>query len=307
MLKIIICLCFINLIQFSSNEKLIFASLHSRHGARAPLNCDDNHKDFLGEKWTNPGELTAIGHRMEYVLGLRNRQRYITGKYKKFLSDQYDPHEILVCSTNVNRTLLSMTSQLQGLYPSSSKAGNVLKPEQIDVSYPPANVSCEEIEIEVDNLNNSALPNFMTVIPIHTTTSSERKMNVQDSKGCKIVTLSLDSDIENTIIKPVINMVKNRKENDKRRYNVVNCLINDYRAKLFTKSTSCSTKIDTNNDILDIPKKVTQAFGRTTHEFYFKKDAINKMFANKNINNFGFNGPKQTYKVKRYKKVDVEN
>ena len=31
------------------------------------------------------------------------------------------------------------------------------------------------------------------------------------------------------------------------------------------------------------------------------------MFANKNINNFGFNGPKQTYKVKSYKKVDVEN
>ena len=185
MLKIILCLCFMNLIQFSSNEKLIFASLHSRHGARAPLNCDDNHKDFLGEKWTNPGELTATGHRMEYILGLRNRQRYITGKYKKFLSDQYDPHEILVCSTNVNRTLLSMTSQLQGLYPSSSKAGHVLTPEQMYVSYPPINVSCEEIENEVDNLNNSALPNFMTVIPIHTTTSSERKMNVQDSKGCK--------------------------------------------------------------------------------------------------------------------------
>jgi preprotein translocase subunit SecG len=184
MLKFILCIFLLNLIQFTSNEKLIFASLHSRHGARAPLNCDENMIDFVGEKWTVPGELTNTGHRMEYILGLRNRQRYITGKYK-FLSNHFDPHEILVCSTNVNRTLLSMTSQLQGLYPLTSKAGHNLTPDQIKVSIPPVNISYEEIENEIDNLNTSALPNFMTVIPIHTTTSKERKMNVQDSPGCK--------------------------------------------------------------------------------------------------------------------------
>ena len=132
------------------------------------------------------------------------------------------------------------------------------------------------------------------------------KQMAQDTKACRIVTLSLNKEDETTVIRPVINMVKNRKENDKKKFQPVNSLINDYRAKLFTKATSYSTKTDTNNDILDIPKKVTQAFGRTTHAFYFKKDAINKAYANKNINNFGYNGPKPTYKFKSYKKIDTE-
>ena len=177
-------LYFTTFIHFSiSDEELIFVSLHSRHGARAPLNCDDNRIDYLGEEWTNPGELTSTGQRMEYILGLRNHQRYI--KEKKFLSEHFDPHEILVFSTNVNRTILSMASQLQGLYPMSSKSGLELTEKQLEVSYPPVNYSCEEILDEIDNLNNSALPNYMTIIPIHTTKSSERKMNVPDSSGCK--------------------------------------------------------------------------------------------------------------------------
>ena len=183
MLKFCLFLFIISHIKFIKSEKLIFAALHSRHGARAPLNCDENTIDYLGEKWTNPGELTSTGQRMEYILGLRNRQRYIAGKYQ-FLSDKFDPHEILVYSTDVNRTMLSITSQLQGLYPMYSKAGNILTEEQLKMSNPPVNISYEEIMNEIENLNNSALPNYMSVIPIHITKTSERKMNVQDSKGC---------------------------------------------------------------------------------------------------------------------------
>ena len=183
MLKFCLFLFIISHIKFIKSEKLIFVALHSRHGSRAPLNCDENTIDYLGEKWTNPGELTSIGQRMEYILGLRNRQRYITGKYQ-FLSDKFDPHEILVYSTDVNRTMLSITSQLQGLYPMYSKAGNILTEEQLKMSNPPVNISYEEIKNEIENLNNSALPNYMSVIPIHITKTSERRMNVQDSKGC---------------------------------------------------------------------------------------------------------------------------
>ena len=183
MLKVFLVIYFTTFIHFSTCEELIFVSLHSRHGARAPLNCDDNRIDYLGEEWTNPGELTPTGQRMEYILGLRNRQRYITEK--KFISDSFDPHEILVFSTNVNRTILSMASQLQGLYPMSSKSGLQLTEKQLDVSYPPINYSYVEILDAIDNLNSSALPNYMTIIPIHTTKSSERKMNVPDSTNCK--------------------------------------------------------------------------------------------------------------------------
>ena len=186
MYKIYFVCYFIIIINFSKSEKLIFASLHSRHGARAPLDCNENNLDFLGEKWTNPGQLTPTGQRMEYILGLRNNQRYIKGKPYKFLSEKFDPHEILVYSTDVNRTILSISSQLQGLYPMSSKAGYTLNEEQIKVSNPPVNInSYEDIQKEIENLNISSLPNFMTIIPIHTLTTSERKMNVQDSVGCK--------------------------------------------------------------------------------------------------------------------------
>ena len=183
MSKFFINFCYIVLIQYTLSEKLIFTALHSRHGARAPLNCDENAIDYLGEKWTNPGELTATGQRMEYILGLRNRQRYIKGKYN-FLSEKFDPHEILVFSTDVNRTMLSMTSQLQGLYPMHDKTGNILTEEQLKMSNPPINITYDEIKKEIENLNKSALPNYMTVIPIHVIHTSERIMNVQDSQGC---------------------------------------------------------------------------------------------------------------------------
>ena len=183
MLKISLLCYYITFIHFSRSETLIFASLHSRHGARAPLDCDKNNNDFLGEHWTNPGELTSTGQRMEYILGLRNRQRYIVNN--KFLSEQFDPHEILVYSTNVNRTIQSISSQLQGLYPLYNRSGYSLTEEQIKESIPPVNTKFDQIQNGIKNLNNSSLPNYMTIIPIHTLSSSERKMNVQDSFGCK--------------------------------------------------------------------------------------------------------------------------
>ena len=183
MLTILFFCGFLAFINSSSTDKLIFVSLHSRHGARAPLDCDEKQLDFLGENWTNPGELTPTGQRMEYLLGLRNRQRYI--KISKFLSPKFDPHEILVYSTNVNRTILSMASQLQGLYPMYNKSGYTLTEDQIKVSKPPVDVEYEDIKKEIENLEEAALPNYMTIIPIHTLITSERKMNVQDSTGCK--------------------------------------------------------------------------------------------------------------------------
>ena len=81
----------INIIILSINKELIFVELQSRHGARAPLELNENNEDIIGEKWQYVGELTGVGQRMEYILGLRNRYIYITKK--KFLSQKYDPHE----------------------------------------------------------------------------------------------------------------------------------------------------------------------------------------------------------------------
>ena len=96
--------------------------IHFRHGARAPAlinsNIDDN-----GEEWLIPGELTAVGERMHYLLGLRNRIRYIDEK--KFLSEKFNSNELEVISTNVERTIASLSSHLQGIYPQSKKLGRI--------------------------------------------------------------------------------------------------------------------------------------------------------------------------------------
>ena len=38
--------------------------------------------------------------------------------------------------------------------------------------------------------------------------------------------------------------------------------------------------------MIDFPRKIAQAFGRTTYNFFTKNDIINHINANKNINNF---------------------
>ena len=102
-----------SLLKEESDEKLLFVWEHFRHGARGSYKSFDyiNWKDILNEKWKGAGELTPIGMRMHYLLGVATRK-----KYNHFLSPVYNPNEIFVISTNVNRTLISAYSNLQGLF-----------------------------------------------------------------------------------------------------------------------------------------------------------------------------------------------
>ena len=78
--------CFLILITFQifffslSEDRLVFLYAHYRHGARAPLAINDSFYDRFGEYWDNPGELTGVGQRMLYILGLKNREKYILNK-----------------------------------------------------------------------------------------------------------------------------------------------------------------------------------------------------------------------------------
>lgn len=206
-------LFFLNLFILVNNEKLIFVAIHFRHGSRAPLRLNEKSEDIFGIKWSAPGELTAIGKRMEYLLGLRNRLKYVTGE-NKFLSDVYDPHELVVFSSNVNRTLQSVTSQLQGLYPISSKKGDVLNPDQFDIAVPPVNISFEEIDKEINSLNDSALPNYMTVIPIHYI-----NFNINNSVECNTKIRDMRINNSNTS-KTILNLVEEFNKNFSESLNI---------------------------------------------------------------------------------------
>ena len=164
-------------------DKLVFVYTHFRHGARAPLKINDSFIDKLGEAWKNPGELTGVGQRMHYLLGRRNRIRYINDG-KTFLSTHFDPHEILIYSSNINRTMVSVSSQLQGFYPQDNQIGEKLTDAQIKIAYPQVNVNYEEINNSISALGDSALPYQMTLAPVRMVNDNDRKMRVYDIQEC---------------------------------------------------------------------------------------------------------------------------
>ena len=66
---------FVFLISFisaqESQEKIIFAWQINRHGARAPYLGVKDGIDIYGEKWTQIEELSDVGKRMLYLLGVK--------------------------------------------------------------------------------------------------------------------------------------------------------------------------------------------------------------------------------------------
>ena len=173
-----------SLSKIESKDKLVFVMTHFRHGARAPQYYYDqeNYLDYIKERWEIPGELTAVGERMHYALGIRNRLRYVEDE--KFLSKKFDPHEILIYSSPFNRTIISVSSQLQGLYPQYANLGDNITENQTDISKPQVNVDDERIKNELDKLNLSALPHSMMLAPVRMINNNERKITLYDIEPC---------------------------------------------------------------------------------------------------------------------------
>lgn len=94
-----------------SNQQMSFVFELVRHGARAPIMDMD-----LSEFPVAEGMLTASGMRQRYLLGQNSRRKYME-ENQDFLSPNYDPTEVFFQSTDVNRTIASMYSELMGLYP----------------------------------------------------------------------------------------------------------------------------------------------------------------------------------------------
>ena len=111
---ILFCICVKSSLQKEdSNEKLLFVLEHFRHGARGSYKSFDYKlwKDIFNEEWKGAGELTPLGMRQHYLLG-----KSVRNKYKNFISNEFNPNEIYIISTDVNRTLISAYSHLLGIY-----------------------------------------------------------------------------------------------------------------------------------------------------------------------------------------------
>ncbi|AFJ42590.1 histidine-type phosphatase [Francisella noatunensis subsp. orientalis] len=94
-----------------SEGKLVFVSMITRHGDRAPF---ANIKNAEYDWGIGLSELTPIGMNQEFNLGGQLRKRYI--KNFKLLPCKYQNQSIFVLASHTNRTVESAQSLLMGLY-----------------------------------------------------------------------------------------------------------------------------------------------------------------------------------------------
>lgn len=165
--------------------EIVFVVEVSRHGSRSPTKF---YSWDLDGRWPQgPGEITPLGMRQHYLIGYEMRNRYII--QNPVLSANFTAEEVYLRSTDVNRTLMSAYSQLQGLYPIGT-GPNIHELSLQATAVPP---------IRVNNLNNieaslglAALPKSMQSVPIHTTSKmTDTLLRIQDN--CEYVNDLIDN------------------------------------------------------------------------------------------------------------------
>jgi len=169
------------LIENSDNQTIRFAFALSRTGAHSPENVKYNtttqiYKDLFNQNWTGPLELTEVGKRQNFLLGYRHYLRY--AKNNNLINSTYDPKEILIYSSDTNRTIQSSYAQMHGLY----LKGQKLKPEVIKNAVPPVNSFY--FSKENQELGDSALPNDIVLVPVHLFYENDHTFLLEKIENC---------------------------------------------------------------------------------------------------------------------------
>ena len=153
------------------------------HGARSPhFGLDSNLNDFMNHTWIGQNELTGVGLRQSFLVGYRDRLRYIEDN--ELISGEYDPRDILIYASENNKTLMSANALLHGLFLPGT--GPQIDPSLVDRAVPPVDQSTyidEKQELDQDNC--TALPGRMNLVPVHIFFSHEYFTQYENSKKCK--------------------------------------------------------------------------------------------------------------------------
>ena len=102
----------------SAEMELVAVQQTSRNGSRQPVNWEQDPWNYIDD-WISQGELTGVGMRQHYELGKFMRKRYVDEF--KILDPFYNPEQLYAQSSDKNRTIMSLQSQLMGLYPASNE------------------------------------------------------------------------------------------------------------------------------------------------------------------------------------------
>ena len=173
---------FIIILNNTIEEELRWAFEIFRHGARTPYSgMNKDFQDCFGTQWNGVKELTGVGLRQHFLVGYRNRIRYMEENH--LINNIYDPREVYLISTDTNRTIMSANAQVQGLFLPGT--GSNLTENQSNVAIPPVEegIYSEEKQF-LDEHEYATLPNRINIMPIHTFFNQEHFIQLQDKKNC---------------------------------------------------------------------------------------------------------------------------
>ncbi|XP_061103051.1 lysosomal acid phosphatase [Conger conger] len=148
-------------------RQLKFVTLVYRHGDRSPIKAYPT-DPYQESAWPQGfGQLTQVGMRQHFELGQTLKRRY-----KGFLNETYDRHQIVVRSTDCDRTLMSAEANLAGMYPPNGS--QVFNP---DLKWQP--IPVHTVPLDEDRLLTFPLPNCPRFdVLLNETTKTETFLNM---------------------------------------------------------------------------------------------------------------------------------
>ena len=177
--------------------KILFLFEHCRHGARSMTHLSDNDLDIIGEKWSGEAELSYVGMRQHYLLGVHTKKKYPD----IFTGTQYNPDDIIVYATNSNRTIMSAQAQLIGIYKTLGDEEKLTE-EEVGLATLPFEIKDEKMKEFISILGKSTLPNDTPLeVPILILDTRDKVFQFEKNGGCPpIKTLRKESQSKDVIV-----------------------------------------------------------------------------------------------------------